>query len=173
MDGELAKLLSAVDEIEKSEDKQFIDKTSAKQVVAGKEKNELKETLQLRETKIEVAKKGNQESKTIIRAEADKVWIDPSLGEWPENDYRIMVRNIPSSATEKDLIDTFSNLKSLYKTKIIRDSSGRNKNYGFVSLLDVNDYIEAMTKMQKTFVGKKRVLLEPSNWKDRNLKTKK
>ena len=46
MEDDIAKLLSAVEDIE-SQDKHFIDKNSAKPVVSGKEKDTYKESIQL------------------------------------------------------------------------------------------------------------------------------
>lgn len=169
MEEDLAKLLSIVGDIE-AQDKHFIDKNSAKPVVSGKEKDTYAESIQLRAEKKKRVHRGDQASKTVFRGDVDKIWTDPTLAEWPENDYRILVRNLPLSATEQDLIDAFKHLKSLAKVKIVRDSSGRNRTYGFVSLLDVNDYITAMKTLTRTFVGKKRVVLEASKWKDRNIK---
>lgn len=172
MEEDIAKLLSIVDDID-AQDKQFIDKSTAQPVVSGKGKDTYKEKIQLLEEKKRRVHQGDQAVKGVLRGDVDKVWFDKSLADWPENDYRIKVRNIPLSATEQDLIDAFKHLKSLAKVKIVRDSSGRNKAYGFVSLLDMNDYIEAMTTLTRTFVGKKRVVLEASKWKDRTIKNEK
>ncbi|OHT03668.1 hypothetical protein TRFO_28856 [Tritrichomonas foetus] len=161
-------LLNTVEEIENQEEKNFIDKSTAKEVVKVKENDTFTKNFQAKMEKKKRVLRGDQKiSKEILRSDAQGVWCDPSLAEWPENDYRILVRGIALASTDQDLIDTFSKFKSLAKVKIVRDSSGRNKRFGFVSFLDVNDYIEAM-KMGRPFVGKRRCTLEPSKWKDRN-----
>ena len=157
LEKDLACLISAVDEID-DEQKEFIDKSKAKAVASSAENDTFsKEFANLTEKRHKVFN-GSASTKNIFRGDEQRVWIDKSLAEWPENDYRILVRNLPLSATDDDMIQAFKHFKSLAKVKIVRDSSGRNKSYGFVSLLDMNDYIEAMKTMNRAFVGKKRVI---------------
>ena len=137
----------------------IIEKKETKNIFIEKfnQKNELKKKLK------------NNEKPLIVLKDESNIWIDPSLSDWPENDYRIMVQNLGVSVRNEDLKRAFSNYKSLAKVHVVKDSSGRAKQYGFVSLLDKNDYIEAMTKLNNTFIGKKRIILKPSKWKDRVL----
>ena len=117
----------------------------------------------------EKMKLAEQTKTTVIRGSEGKVWNDPSLSEWPEADFRIMVSDLSVSAKDNDLKEAFGKYKSLAKVRVIRDSSGRGKQYGFVSLLDVKEYIDAMQTMQKTFIGNKRVTLQASKWKSKSL----
>lgn len=41
--------------------------------------------------------------------------------------------------------------------------------YGFVSLLDCNDYVKAMREMQGKYVGNRPIKLLPSKWTEKSL----
>ena len=40
----------------------------------------------------------------------------------------------------------------------------KSKGFGFVSLLDCNDYIKAMREMNGKYVGNRPITLKPSKW---------
>jgi RNA recognition motif-containing protein len=44
----------------------------------------------------------------------------------------------------------------------------RSKGYGFVSLLDGNDFAKAMREMEGKYIGNRPVQLRKSNWDERN-----
>jgi RNA recognition motif-containing protein len=163
MDRELELLLNSVDRIEASEEKRFIDKSAAEKVASAHENDQ---SAQRFHTTPSVSQRPTT---SVIRMSGDKVWVDPSLSEWPENDYRIHVRNLPADASDRDLVEAFQHYKSFAKAKVIFDSSGRNKRYGFVSLLDMNDYIDAMKNMANAFIKSRRVTLTPSKWREKSL----
>ena len=106
----------------------------------------------------------------VLRSEPGKIWNDPSLADWPENDYRIIVKNLGVDVTDDDLFRHFNKYKSLARSHVIHDSSGRGKKYGFISIVDVDDYIDCMKTMNHSFLKFRRLDLYPSKWKDKLVK---
>ena len=165
---ELLKLELVADSIEAPE-KKFISKDEAVEVGSMIGRNEYKEKIQEKENFKKQLKEEIKVKPTVLRTEAGKIWNDPSLSEWPENDFRIKVDDLHVSVTDKILHDAFKQYKSLAKVHVVTDSSGRSRRYGFVSLLDINDYIDAMTVMPQSFIGPRRAKLTPSKWKSKLL----
>jgi RNA recognition motif-containing protein len=159
IDQELALLLNSVDKLE---EKRFIDKSTAEKVAAAG-------ATDLPKQFCPAPNRLPRQSNAVIRVSGEKVWSDPSLAEWPENDYRIHVQGLPADAMDRDLANAFRQYRSFAKAKVVSDSSGRSKRYGFVSLLDVNDYIDAMKTMSHAFIKGRRVSLSPSKWREKSL----
>jgi hypothetical protein len=169
MDEDLERLFTSVEKIEEP-NKKFIDKKSAEKVVTARETDTFTREFRAACATARAVMKGTHSARAVLRGTSDKTWVDSSLSEWPENDYRIHVRDLPADATDQDLAEAFQRYRSFAKAKVIFDSSGRNRRYGFVSLLDVNDYIDAMKTMNNAFIKSRRVTLLPSKWKDKNLR---
>ena len=167
MEREMQLLFGRVEKIE--EEPKFIDKSHASKVTAARESDSFTEEFRKSEDKAKALAKVSPERKRVKRGDGRRVWNDPSMSKWPENDYRIHISNLPPDASDRDLIEAFSKYKSFAKAKVIFDSSGRNRRYGFVSLLDMNDYIDAMKTMSNAFIKSRRVTLSPSTWKDRSI----
>ena len=105
-----------------------------------------------------------------LRKGAGKIWEDPSLEEWPDNDYRIFCGNLGNEVSNQILSNAFLKYPSFQKAKVIRDkNTGKSKGYGFVSLLDVDDYIKAMKEMNGKYVGNRPIQMKRSKWKDRSI----
>lgn len=119
--------------------------------------------------KNEIPKNLKKKWKTLRRG-AGVVWEDKSLAEWPDNDYRIFCGDLGNEVNDQILYNAFSKYQSLQKAKIIRDKNTlKSKGYGFVSFLDVNDYIQAMREMNGKYVGNRPITLKRSKWKDRSI----
>ena len=132
-------------------------------------KNSLTQTSLKREKKQKLPKHMTKKWKTFRKA-AGTIWEDPTLDEWPDNDYRIFCGDLGNEVSDQILANAFSKYQSLQKAKVIRDkNTGKSKGYGFVSLLDVNDYIKAMREMNGKYVGNRPIKIKRSNWKDRSL----
>lgn len=113
--------------------------------------------------------KFNKKWKTLRKA-AGVIWEDSTLDEWPDNDYRIFCGDLGNEVSDQILANAFSKYQSLKKAKVIRDkNTGKSKGYGFVSLLDVNDYISAMREMNGKYVGNRPIKIKRSTWKDRSI----
>lgn len=59
-----------------------------------------------------------RQSKTFVRSAADEVWVDETLNEWPDNDYRIFVGDLGKEVTTEHLAKHFQNYKSFAKAKV-------------------------------------------------------
>jgi hypothetical protein len=107
--------------------------------------------------------------KPHVRSAAGKTWIDSSLDDWPQNDFRIFVGNMGNDVTDQQLYDHFvSKYPSLLRTKVVRDAkTSESKGYGFVSLGDALECAKAIREMDQTWLGSRPIRLKRSNWKDR------
>ena len=71
------------------------------------------------------------------RKQGDKRWLDESLKDWDENDYRIWVGNLGNEVTDHHLEVVFNKYPSFLKAKVIREKmTGKSKGFGFVSFKD-------------------------------------
>ncbi len=104
-----------------------------------------------------------------------KKWVDKTLTEWDENDYRIFVGNIGDEVTDDHLIIAFRKYPSFIKAKVVKERyNGKPRGYGFVSFKKAQDFVRAMKEMNGKYIGKKPVMLKKSEWKKRiNKKIKK
>lgn len=59
-----------------------------------------------------------KQDKTFVRTGAGEVWIDDSLKDWPENDYRIFVGDLGKETTTEMLAKIFQVYKSFAKAKV-------------------------------------------------------
>eukprot|EP00741_Cyanophora_paradoxa_P000268 tig00000403_g260.t1 len=104
-----------------------------------------------------------------LRKTAGVAWVDPTLADWPENDYRAFVGNLGNDVTDTILAQAFSRYPSFQKARTIKTYQGKGK-YGFVSFWDPKDFLAAMREMNGKFIGTRPVQMKKSNWADRNLK---
>lgn len=112
-------------------------------------------------------------SASHVRTAAGKTWVDPTLDEWPSNDFRIFVGNLGSDVTDDNVWQHFSKYTSLLKAKIIRDMNkpGQpSRGYAFVSFGDALECAKALREMDQTWIGSRPIRIKRSNWKDRELK---
>ena len=105
-----------------------------------------------------------------MRKAAGKVWEDPTLDEWPENDYRIFCGDIGNEVNDDILANAFKKYPSFVKAKVVRDKKTlKSKGFGFVSIMNQDDYVRAMREMQGKYVGNRPVKLKRSDWKAKSL----
>jgi hypothetical protein len=103
--------------------------------------------------------------KTYIREVAGKKWVDASLADWPENDYRLFVGNLSKDVTDEILAQHFAHYPSFTKARVIRDKYTKGpKGYGFVSFLDVVDFSRALKEMEWTYIFNRPCKLCKSTW---------
>ncbi|KAL5698554.1 hypothetical protein ACHQM5_029580 [Ranunculus cassubicifolius] len=102
------------------------------------------------------------------RQAAGKAWIDPTLSDWPEHDFRLFVGNLGNEVTDKVLSDKFSRFPNFNMARVVRDKrSTKSKGFGFVSFSTACDCATAMKEMNGKFVGSRPVTLRKSTWKER------
>ena len=108
-----------------------------------------------------------------MRKAGDDVWVDETLEQWPENDFRIFCGNMGNEVNDEVLANAFKKYGSFAKAKIVRDKKTlKSKGFGFVSLTNVDDYIRAMREMQGKYVGNRPITLKKSDWKDKSVMKK-
>ena len=95
--------------------------------------------------------------------------MDPTLDEWPENDFRIFCGNLDKGVTDQQLQDHYKKYASLAKAKVVKDAKGISKGYGFVSFLQPLDCAKAIRETDQTWLGSRPIRVKRSDWKDRNL----
>lgn len=113
----------------------------------------------------------NKRALKIYRKAGNEEWQDETLADWPDNDYRIYCCNLGNEVSEEILTNSFSKYTSFAKCKVIKDKkTDKGMGYGFVSLLDCDDYVRAMREMQGKYVGNRPIKLLPSKWTEKSLK---
>jgi RNA recognition motif-containing protein len=111
-----------------------------------------------------------EEKKKNMRVAGGRVWQDESLAEWNEHDFRIFVGDLGNEVNEDVLQKAFAHYPSLDKVKVIRDKvTGKSKGFGFVSLLDPIEFLNALKEMNGTYIGNRPCKLKKSNWKQRDM----
>lgn len=116
----------------------------------------------------------NKKKKGIKRTAAGKTWVDPSLADWPENDYRLFVGNLAKDVKNEHFFQHFqSKYPSVAAAKIMVDKNKDNQSrgYGFVSFLDPLEAARAMREMNETFLGSRPIKVKKSEWHERDLNT--
>jgi hypothetical protein len=110
----------------------------------------------------------NKPQKPIKRMAAGKVWEDPSLAEWPDNDFRIFCGNLDVTTTDTQLHDHFNKYPSIARSKVVKDANGNGKGFGFVSFLSPLCCAKSIREMDQTWLGSRPIRVKRSDWKDRN-----
>ncbi|KAJ9523567.1 hypothetical protein QJQ45_007262 [Haematococcus lacustris] len=105
-----------------------------------------------------------------VREAAGKRWRDPSLDEWPDNDFRIFVGNLGNEVNDDALGKAFQKYPSFAKAKIVKDKrTKKTKGFGFVSFLTSEDFGKALKEMQGKYVGNRPIKLRKSTTEERNM----
>jgi RNA recognition motif-containing protein len=111
-----------------------------------------------------------KKKKKFVRTIGGLTWEDPTLADWPTNDFRIFVGDLGPEANDDTLKTAFGHYGSFARARVVRDKkTGQSRGYGFVSFLDAKDYMRAFREMQGKFVGTRPVKLRKSEWQDRNI----
>ncbi len=108
------------------------------------------------------------ERKTM-RYSAGTVFEDPTLDEWPDNDYRIFVGDLGIEANDELLGSLFKKYSSFNKAKVIKDKkTNKNKGYGFVSFMDPFDCMKAIREMNGKYCGNRPMKIKKSQWEKKD-----
>ncbi|KAL5990557.1 hypothetical protein ACLOJK_011459 [Asimina triloba] len=114
----------------------------------------------------EIEHKAETKKKAIPRKAAGQSWEDPTLADWPENDYRLFCGDLGNEVNDEVLSKAFSRFPafnmakvsfhdpclsfvSLSKDiKVVRDKrTGKTRGYGFVSFSNPSDIAAALKEM--------------------------
>lgn len=113
-------------------------------------------------------------TKPHVRTAAGKTWVDETLADWPDDDFRIFVGNMDPAVTDAQLYQHFAKYASLNQVRVIRDNkTGNSKGYGFVSLQNALECAAAIREQDQTWLGGRPIRIKRSHWKDRELKERK
>eukprot|EP01138_Halocafeteria_seosinensis_P012255 gb/GECG01012523.1/.p1 GENE.gb/GECG01012523.1/~~gb/GECG01012523.1/.p1 ORF type:complete len:294 (+),score=57.32 gb/GECG01012523.1/:1-882(+) len=108
--------------------------------------------------------------KKHVRVAGGQLWVDPTLEEWPENDFRLFVGDIGNECSDEVLAKSFQKFPSFTKAKVVMDKkTGKTKGYGFVSFLDAMDAVKAMREVNGKYIGNRPCKIKKSRWKEREL----
>lgn len=109
--------------------------------------------------------------RSIIRVSAGESWVDTSLAEWPDNDFRLWCGDLGHDVTDDMLAAPFKKYRSFVKAKMVqeRHKPGKTKGYGFVSFMDPYDGLAAMKEVNGQHIGLRPVRIKKSNWEDRSV----
>lgn len=109
-----------------------------------------------------------------LRKAAGKIWNDPTLADWPANDFRIFCGDLGNEVTDELLSNAFRHLHSFQKAKVIRDSrTGKTRGFGFVSFAKPDDMLTALKTMNRKYVGNRPIRVMRSDWKVREINSDK
>ncbi|KAL3780105.1 hypothetical protein HJC23_005972 [Cyclotella cryptica] len=123
----------------------------------------------------------NSNDRPHVRSAAGQTWVDPTLTQWPTNDFRLFVGNLPKDLKQHQLEAAFAKYPSFHMARIIYDKpkvykpgitpeEGISRGYGFVSLLDPKDCAKAIREMDQSWLGSRPIKVKRSEWKDREWK---
>ncbi len=111
--------------------------------------------------------------KPVVRMAAGKSWVDNTLSDWPENDFRIFVGNLGAEVDDDSLLKHFqTRYPSATMSKIVRETAGgKSKGYGFVSFLQPLDCAKAIREQDQAWLGSRPIRVKRSDWQERNKST--
>lgn len=113
----------------------------------------------------------NTNAKPHIRSAAGTTWTDPTLMEWPSNDFRLFIGNLAKDLKQHHLEQAFSKYTSFHMARIMYNKTdGKSRGYGFVSVLDAKDCARAIREMDQSWLGSRPIKVKLSEWKDREWK---
>uniref|UniRef100_A0A1D1Z8E8 RNA-binding protein 42 n=1 Tax=Anthurium amnicola TaxID=1678845 RepID=A0A1D1Z8E8_9ARAE len=116
----------------------------------------------------EVDHKAEIKKKAIPRKAAGQTWEDPTLTDWPENDFRLFCGDLGNEVNDDVLSKAFSRFPSFNMARVVRDKrTGKTRGYGFVSFANPTDLAAALKEMNGKYVGNRPIKLRKSTWKER------
>ncbi|KAJ4719738.1 RNA-binding protein [Melia azedarach] len=116
----------------------------------------------------EIEHKAETKKKALPRKAAGQAWEDPTLAEWPENDYRLFCGDLGNEVNDDVLSKAFSRFPSFNMARVVRDKrTGKTKGYGFVSFANPSDLAAALKEMNGKYVGNRPIKLRKSKWQER------
>ncbi|XP_066327950.1 uncharacterized protein [Miscanthus floridulus] len=116
----------------------------------------------------EKEKKVEATKKAVPRKAAGQSWEDPTLADWPENDFRLFCGDLGNEVNDDVLAKAFSKYPSFNMARVMRDKwTGKTKGYGFVSFANASDLTSALKEMNGKYVGNRPIKLRKSTWKNR------
>lgn len=95
-----------------------------------------------------------------LRSCAGETWVDETLAQWPEGDFRLWAGDLGNEVTDDVLAGAFRRFPSFAMAKVIRDGPAhKSRGYGFVSFLAPGDALAALKEMNGAYIGNRPVRL--------------
>lgn len=111
-----------------------------------------------------------KQPKKNLRMGGGEVWEDPTLADWPDNDFRLFCGDLGNEVSDELLAHSFSQYASFQRARVVRDKhTHKSRGYGFVSFGDVFDCAKALREMNGKYIGNRPVKITKSKWQDRNM----
>ncbi|KAG3102484.1 hypothetical protein PI124_g14416 [Phytophthora idaei] len=108
--------------------------------------------------------------KRNLRLAGGQVWEDPTLEEWPDNDFRLFCGDLGNEVSDELLAHSFSQYASFQRARVVQDKlTHKSRGYGFVSFTDPFDCAKALREMNGKYIGNRPVKLSKSKWQERNI----
>ncbi|XP_026420176.1 RNA-binding protein 42-like isoform X1 [Papaver somniferum] len=116
----------------------------------------------------EIEHKSETKKRAIPRKAAGQTWEDPTLAEWPENDYRLFCGDLGNEVNDEVLSKAFTRFPTFNMARVVRDKrTGKTRGFGFVSFGNPLDLAAALKEMNGKYVGNRPIKLRKSSWKER------
>jgi hypothetical protein len=113
---------------------------------------------------------GGGKQKRHLRTAAGKTWEDPSLADWPDDDFRIWVGQLGPECKDALLEQVFSKYPSFNMARAAIDKrSGECRGFGFVSFADPMEMVRAMRENEGKYCGTRRMRIKRSDDKKRDV----
>ncbi|KAI3934163.1 hypothetical protein MKW92_043155 [Papaver armeniacum] len=113
----------------------------------------------------EIEHKAETKKRAIPRKAAGQTWEDPTLAEWPENDYRLFCGDLGNEVNDEVLSKPLQDFLPLTWQEDKR--TGKTRGFGFVSFGNPLDLAAALKEMNGKYVGNRPIKLRKSSWKER------
>ncbi|KAL4111131.1 hypothetical protein PRIC1_002812 [Phytophthora ramorum] len=111
-----------------------------------------------------------KKSKRHLRLAGGAVWEDPTLEDWPDNDFRLFCGDLGNEVSDELLAHSFAAYASFQRARVVRDKlTHKSRGYGFVSFADPFDCAKALREMNGKYIGNRPVKLSKSKWQERNI----
>ncbi|KAF3796353.1 RNA-binding protein 42 [Nymphaea thermarum] len=99
----------------------------------------------------EVDNNAETKKKAVPRKAAGQTWEDPTLADWPENDFRLFCGDLGNEVNDDVLTKAFSRFHSFNMARVVRDRrTGKTRGYGFVSFSNPSDLAQAIKETNGT-----------------------
>jgi hypothetical protein len=104
----------------------------------------------------------------IHRTIAGQTWVDKTLLDWPDDDFRVFVGDLGPEVNDEVISHAFGHYSSFQKARVVVDQkSHKSKGYAFVSFKDPWDMTKALREMQGKYVGNRPIKVRKSTMAER------
>ena len=106
---------------------------------------------------------------SLVRSAAGSTWVDPTLADFPPNDFRLFVGDLGIEVNDAVLAKTFAHYASFAMARVVREKkSAMSRGFGFVSFLDHEEGLRALKEMSGKYCGNRPMKLKKGQWQKRS-----